>query len=81
MFVPSAAVPPKVTILRPREYDGDDDQDSEGALEEEGDEIRLNVGDELALVCRGTGDPEPRITWSRKVVLNSLRQSNVHDSL
>lgn len=29
------------------------------------DEIRLSLGDELALVCEGAGDPEPSIAWRR----------------
>jgi len=35
--------------------------------EDSKDEIRLRPGDDLALICEGRGDPEPKITWTRKV--------------
>ena len=62
-----------MTILKPsyrsaeEPYEGVIDSLEKEEEEEEGEEIRLNVGDELALVCQGTGDPEPRIKWTRKV--------------
>ena len=45
-----------MTILRPTSGTGNSE------------EIRLNKGSELALVCNGEGDPKPTIKWSREVM-------------
>eukprot|EP00095_Tigriopus_kingsejongensis_P009554 maker-scaffold114_size351134-snap-gene-2.12 protein:Tk09554 transcript:maker-scaffold114_size351134-snap-gene-2.12-mRNA-1 annotation:"limbic system-associated membrane protein" len=52
--------PPQVHILKPEAGQGD------GWVKNENGEIRLHTGDELALSCHGTGDPEPRIRWTRE---------------
>ncbi len=58
----SIIVPPRVTITRPEDPNAVLDA-GEVVIE---DEIRLRAGDDLSLFCRGTGDPEPVITWTRE---------------
>ena len=37
------------------------------------DVYRVHEGQELALVCRGRGDPTPTIKWKRQVIFQSLK--------
>ena len=56
-------VPPTVRILRPSLHAGDNGWTDHHQTEE----IKLSTGDELALVCKGTGDPKPKLKWTREV--------------
>ncbi|TRY78849.1 hypothetical protein TCAL_07740 [Tigriopus californicus] len=59
--------PPSVHILRPGPIQ-EERNDSRGQswIRHEDGEIRLHSGEELALSCHGTGDPEPLLRWTRE---------------